>query len=717
MKKSLSTLFLICSLYCNAQNSNPTDPGSGATEYRIGISYGSSLFSNMEKFEFSLNEGEKIELNAANPTAYFSQKLRTGQSYSIKQVSGPRTCSFFNQDTGTVGNNDIVIIASCGNPQFTIYKLQVTGIEPGEIFSFADNYKRRYQYPFSTTANLGGYPKGDHYAITQTDGPRQCIITPATGTVTETPLTIQCDCRKTTGGTVTDPNSSPAKLKGTFASPPGAKIVLHISKTDSVILTQPANANNKWVQTMDFSFPKSYPAGTPYALRITSSPANLGCIIDENGSGTISENGPLVRVRCDKKNYDLVSRSTDNAILNTYYESFNPVIGGKGEDEGRYVAFGAYGKGMDGSSGNFRQIFWRDRKTGVTKLISKTAAGAEANGNCQMPAISADGKTIAFESYATNLTTSDNNGARDVFVWSEASGTVELVSTAQLGGTANAESFEPTVSGDGSVIAYTSNASNIVALEPVFSTPNVYVHQQGGGTDFISKDFETGKATGGCSAPSISEDGTTIAFYGYTSHLVKNDKNNLWDIFLWQNGTGGLKRISLTSTGGEKNQGTESASRVVAPSISGNGKYVAFATTATNMVPDDNNNMQDVFVVNTASGAVIRASVDNNGKEADGDCPIGQGEKVAISYDGKWTAFSTIAKNLGMPQYNIVMHNSITGQTKAVTTEKGSSVAVPAMSANGDYIIFGMGAKLDPRFASSGIFVAYTVGGSTNTGQ
>lgn len=722
MSKLLHTLFLLCSLYHNtsAQNSKQTKQKPAAsvtTEYKVGVTYSSSLFSNVEKFEFVLNGGEKIELSATNNPAYFTQKLTTGQSYSITQVSGPRTCNLQGGNTGTITTSDVLLYADCGNPPLTIYKLNVMGVKPGEIFSFKDNYHRSLTTPFSTVANLGAFPRGDQYSISQTSGPRQCIITPAIGTVTETPLVIQCDCRKTTGGTVTDSNASPAKLKGTFSSPPGTKIVLKISNTDSVILTQPANANNKWVQTMDFSFAKSYPVGTPYSVSIKSAPTNLGCIIDENGAGTITENGPLVRVRCDKKNYDLVSRSTDNAILNTYYESFNPVIGGKGENEGRYVAFGAYGKGMDGSSGNFRQIFWRDRKTGITKLISKTAAGAEANGNCQMPAISADGKTIAFESYATNLTTNDNNGARDVFVWSETSGTVELVSAAQQGGTANAESFEPTVSGDGSVIAYTSNASNIVTLEPVFSTPNVYVHQQGGGTDFISKDYETGKATGGCSAPSISEDGTTIAFYGYTSHLVKNDNNNLWDIFLWQNGTGGLKRISLTSTGGERNQGAESASRVVAPSISGNGKYVAFATTATNMVPDDNNNMQDVFVINVESGNVIRASVDNNGKEADGDCPIGQGEKIAISYDGKWTAFSTIAKNLGMPQYNIVMHNSITGQTKAVTTEKGTSVAVPVMSPNGDYIIFGMGAKLDPRFASSGIFVAYTVGGSTGNQQ
>lgn len=710
MKKLLPALFLMCILYysTNAQTGsqpiqNPTL--SATSEFKIGVAYGSSLFSNMEKFEFVLNGGEKITLSAANPVVYFSRKLLTGQYYSITQVSGPRTCSLSGANTGTITYNDVLVSADCGNPPLTIFKLNVMGIEAGEIFSFADNYNRTHQYPFSTIANLGAFPTGDHFAITQTAGPRQCIITPATGTVTNIPLIIQCDCSKTAG---TAPASTGGKLKGTFASAPGAKITLRLNNTDSLVITQPANANNLWVQSMNFSFPKSYTAGTGYAVSIKSAPANLGCVITENGTGIISENGPLVRVLCDKKIYEHVSRSTDNKITSTYYESFNPVIGGKGEDEGRFIAFGASGKGMDGSSGNHRQIFWRDRKTGVTKLISKPVAGAEANGDCQMPAISADGKTIAFESYATNLSANDNNGARDVYVWSEKTGTVTLVSMAQQGGTPNGESFEPTVSGDGSVIAYTSFASNIVTLGPVFSTPNVYVYQQGGGTDFISKDYETGKAAGGSSVPSIAEDGTTIAFCGYTSHLVNGDNNNLWDIFLWKSGVPGLKRISLTSSGGERNQGTESASRVVGPSISGNGKYVAFATTATNMVPGDNNNAQDVFVVNAETGNVVRASADAAGMEGNSDSPIGQGEKVAINYDGTWTAFSTKATNLGVPENNIIMHNSTSGKTIAVTNIAGSSVGVPAMSMAASYVIFGMGTKLDSRVPSSGVFTAFT---------
>jgi len=139
---------------------------------------------------------KKLELSAANNIVYFAQKFTTGQSYSITQVSGPRTCNMLDGYTGTITNGDVLLFANCGNPPLTIYKLNLIGVESGETFSFKDNYRRTFSTSFSTIANLGGFPRGDQYVITQTSGPRECIITPNTGTVTETPLTIQCDCRK-----------------------------------------------------------------------------------------------------------------------------------------------------------------------------------------------------------------------------------------------------------------------------------------------------------------------------------------------------------------------------------------------------------------------------------------------------------------------------------------------------------------------------------------
>ncbi len=582
---------------------------SQAGQFRLGIAYGSSLFSNTEQFEFTIGNGQRIVLNHDNPTAYFTARFSAGQTYSITQLSGPRTCGFFGQERGTFSNQDIVVTASCGSPPISIFKLQVGGIEQGEIFSFADNYGRRYQYPFSVTANLGGYPVNDDYNIRQIAGPRQCIMTLNQGVVPNTPLTVIANCSKTGGGTSETPD--PKKVQ-----------------------------------------------------------------------------------------WDLVSRSSDDKILGTFYETFTPVIGGIGADEGRYVAFVSYTKGLGGGSGKYRQVYWRDRKTGETRLVSQGMNGVEGNQNSHAPAISADGKSVAFESYATNLVPTDTNNARDVFVWNYDRNTVTAVSE-NRGIEANSECFEPTISGDGSLIAFSSSADNLAPGVSGTSTVNVYLRDmRSGAVTLISKNEKDGKGGGG-SRPSISEDGSRIAFYNYFP-LTQEDRNNLWDIYVWQNGMPKLKRVSKTASGGDKDQGDESSSRVVSPAISGNGRYVAFATTATNMVAGDSNKLQDVFVVEIDSGRLVRASLGESNTQGDGDSPSEQGARIAISNDGNLVVFSTKAKNLGG---NILMKNIVTNQLIKISTDVESTVGEPAMSRNGKAVVFGSNRRLDSRFQSSGVFV------------
>ena len=213
---------------------------------------------------------------------------------------------------------------------------------------------------------------------------------------------------------------------------------------------------------------------------------------------------------------------------------------------------------------------------------------------------------------------------------------------------------------------------------------------------------------GGGSNPSISYDGNRIAFYSNAATLVANDNNGIWDIFLWEKNNALLKRISLTADGKERNQGNESANRIVAPAISGNGRYIAFATTADNMVPGESNIFQDVFVYDITTGSTVIASNSVDGKPGNEDSPIEKGEKIAISYDGNWVAFSTKTSNLGVPSSNIVMHNMTTGKNRAVSSLIGSGVGRPSMSYSGGYVVFGIGGKLDSRFPSSGIFANYT---------
>lgn len=678
----------------------PPPPPQPAKQYSIGVEVNSVAAG--ERFEFSIDGINRVTVTRENTPFYFPIKLSAGQQFRVVQLSGPRTCQIVPGNV-IVADSGIIIKAACTIPP-SGHKIGVivNAIGAGERFEFAAGSVN--QITITEAQKVVYFPRtwttGDNWTVSQTFGPRTCSLTPNTGQIGHEDVIISADC-----GMISEKTS----LHGKFTAPPGTKIILQLENSgiiDTLNLIVKDKATGHASETIDFTFPRSYTVGTAYKVTIKSSPAKPGSTIYANGSGTIESASAtnFVGVRCDRS-YDLVSRSTDDKILNTYYESFTPVIGGINEDEGRYVAFVAYGKGMDGSSGNHRQIFWRDRKTGETKLISKSSTDEEGNGDSFAPAISAAGKTVAFESYSNNLAGSDNNGARDIFLWQENTGNVILISKSKAGGSANSESMEPAISGDGSVIVYSSNASDI--SPDANGGVNVFVHDlRSGTTELISKDYETGKGVTG-SVPSISEDGTKVAFCSFSYRLTRNDNNNLWDIFLWERSSPVLKRISLTSTGAERNQGTESASRVVAPSISGDGNFVAYATTASNMVTGDNNEMQDVFICNTSGGDVKRMSK-ADATNSNGDSPISQGEKIGISYDGSWITYNTNADNLGVLSGNIVLQNTKTGQLIPVTNIKGGSTARPMISRTGSYVVAGCSEKYDKRFLSSGIFVFYT---------
>lgn len=699
-------ILLFSSSWLQAQTGNPAT-------YKVGVAFPSNLMPVNDRYEFQLSTGEKLIIDTGHKSAYFERAFKTGDHYSISQISGTRTCTFANNEQqGTVSNHDIMMNLNCGAVKTSLGKMKLLSDVTGESFSFKDNYgrSRTIPTPWANDINLGGFPTGDPFMFQQTGGPRTCVITPALTVFPETSFFIQVDCRKNNNtGIQVGPAGSvaPVKLTGTLTAPAGTKLVLELTvngKTSSLPVTASGNTGTT---ITEFSFAGTYLPGTPYKVNIKTVPATITCAITENADATISSAGAKVRVVCDKT-YDLVTRSSDDKLTNTYYESWAPVIAGKGADEGRYVAFAMYGKGVDGSSGNHRQIFWRDRKTGITKLVSKNAAGNEGDANSFVPSISADGQSVAFESYAKNLCDGDNNGSRDVFVWNTKTGKVTLVSKGMAGGTANSESSEPVISGDGSVIAYTSNASNIAELGPLYSTPNVYVYDVNtGAAFFITKDHEKGTAAGGY-APAISEDGNKVAFCAFTYKLTPNDNNNLWDIFLWEKGKQGLKRISKTAAGGERNQGTESSSRVVYPALSGNGEYIAFATTSSDIVNDDKNELQDIYLYQTTTGQIKRVSSLNKTTEGNGDSPVGQGERVGINYDGSWITYNTSATNFGVPKGNIVLHNTITGQVVPVTQITHGSTARPMLSRSGSYIVAGCSEMYDKRFSSSGIFAIFT---------
>jgi Tol biopolymer transport system component len=339
----------------------------------------------------------------------------------------------------------------------------------------------------------------------------------------------------------------------------------------------------------------------------------------------------------------------------------------------------------------------------------------EGDGDSFAPAISADGLTVAFDSVATNLVAGDTNALSDVFVWdAQAQGQpspagVTRASVGVGGAQADGASVEPTLSGDGQLIAFSTNASNLTSpvLASGTTTSNVMLRDLVAGSNRLVSADADGIGRGGAK-PMLSEDGARLVFWSFSDQLVGGDTNGLWDIFVFDRASGINTRISLTSGGAERNQGSEATSRVVAPAISGNGRFVSYATTASNVVANDSNGAQDVFVVDLQNGAVTRASVSTTAVQGNADSPVGQGERAPLSYDGSWVAFSTLAGNLGGAVNNVLMHNLVTGETRVVSNQLTSSVGPPALSRDGGYVVFGAGDQLDSRFGSTGLFAHYT---------
>jgi len=512
------------------------------------------------------------------------------------------------------------------------------------------------------------------------------------------------------------PPSTGTALTGSVRGPIGAQVMLQNNAGDDLSVTVALSTGNteKYDET-GFSFATLLANAAPYQVTVKTQPTGQTCSVYKGASGTMPVAAKALRVGCEFT-YDLVSRSSNDAVKGTYFDSSAPAIGGsagpigattQAYGEGRFVVFVSNASGIAGATGAHRQVFWRDRLTGETKLVSASAAGAEGNGDSWAPAISADGLAVAFESYASNLVAGDTNGVRDVFGWlaTDPAG-IERLSVGAGGVQANAASYGPTVSGDGRVVAFLSGASNLTPGVSGINEIHVIRRDVVAGTNKLISVNAAGVPQEAAN-PVLSEDGNRLAFSTFWP-LLPSDTNNLWDIYVYDHAASSLQRVSLTSTGGERNQGTESASRSVAPAISGDGRFVAYATTASNVVPGDTNGTQDVFVTDTQTGAVTRASVTSSGVQGNADSPVGQGERMALSYDGTWVAFSSNASNLGAPAGNVLMHNRVTGETRVLSSQTGSSVGAVAMSRSGAYAVFGAGTQLDGRFSSTGLFARFT---------
>ena len=261
--------------------------------------------------------------------------------------------------------------------------------------------------------------------------------------------------------------------------------------------------------------------------------------------------------------------------------------------DGRYVAFAANASNLvPGDTNNATDIFVRDRQAGTTTRVSLTNAGLQAGAASIEPAISADGRFVAFSSTATNLVAPDPGAARQIYVRDTVANTTTRVSVASGAGGAfgTGNSSLPTISSDGRYVAFASLASNLVAGD-TNNAQDIFVHdRQTSTTTRVSVANGGGQSPEGGFFPHISGDGRHVAFDSIAP-LVAGDTNALSDVFVHDRQTGATTRASLSRDATQALGGGS-----FFPALSADGRYVAFASEASNLVTGDTNGLPDVFV-------------------------------------------------------------------------------------------------------------------------
>ncbi len=312
--------------------------------------------------------------------------------------------------------------------------------------------------------------------------------------------------------------------------------------------------------------------------------------------------------------------------------SYEPSI----SDDGRFVAYSSDASNLVGSDANgARDVFVHDRLAGTTTRVSLAGGGAEANGGSLGSAISGDGRYVAFFSVASNLVTGDTNGTFDVFVHDRQTGTTTRVSVSSAGDQGNSGSFSPSISGDGRFVAFDSLASNLVSGD-TNARWDCFIHDRQAGTTWrVSVDSGGGQGDGASNEPSISGDGWYVAFTSVASNLVGADANGKGDVFVHDRQTGTTTRVSVDRNGVEANEVSGQ------PSISDDGRFIAFEAYASNLVPGDVNGNTDVFLRDQLAGTTVRVSAVVPGDQANGPSAY-----PAISGDGRYVAFASTASNL-----------------------------------------------------------------------
>ncbi len=366
--------------------------------------------------------------------------------------------------------------------------------------------------------------------------------------------------------------------------------------------------------------------------------------------------------------------------------------------DGRYVVFTSSAILSANDTNGTSDVFLYDRQADTVTLVSHNAAlSGSATGTSLTPVISYDGSSVAFVSNANDLVGSmatNTTQANNIFVWERSTSKISLVSSDANGSSGTLDSSAPSISDDGSAIAFQTR-SPLSPTDGNRTGMDVYVWDRVKGLTQVSQNLTGGRSIPqGADSPVISGDGNYVAFAGLYNNLTYGDTNNAQDIFLWQRSDGAIANLTMTGDAGSAN-----------PVINQDGSRVAFVSDATNFA-NDTNSATDVFAW-TRSGAdplvgtIQLISVNSTGNDS-GDSTTGFGngsgtQNPVISRNGQAIAFTSASTNLVSDDTNgkvdVFVRNLVTNQTTLVSQDSSGAIGNSdsgnqSLSADGTRVAF-----------------------------
>jgi Tol biopolymer transport system component len=337
-----------------------------------------------------------------------------------------------------------------------------------------------------------------------------------------------------------------------------------------------------------------------------------------------------------------------------------------------------------------------EQRGGTTHRVSVGSDGGQPNDDCIQPTISGDGRLVAFYTYASNLVPGDTNGSLDTFLRARATGTTQHI--AATGPRPDRSTSEPSLSADGRYVAFITGPARVPPGDPPRGGDVVVRDRSTGKLEVVSVSSTGAPADAISSLPVISADGRYVAFASAASNLVPGDINGVEDVFRRDLRGHTTTRVSVSTSGAQGDRYS------FVPALSADGRYVAFYSYAATLVPGDTNEQPDVFVRDVRAGTTIRVSVSSRGVQG---TEWSYGMAQSISADGRYVSFESPSPDLVRGDTNDAVDVFVRDVRAGITTRVSVSASgaqgsgnsyLGGISGNGGYVaLTSDAANLVPR--------------------